>query len=472
MRPFRRALIVIGASVAIALVGVGPATAASEDVTIGSADGTQLAATLSLPDGVAPPGGWPAVVVMHGLGGDRSTMTPVVSMLGIADRYAVLTYDARGHGASGGSVGIDGPGEVADARAVFGWLRDRPDVSDTKIGVWGISYGGGAALNSLAAGVPWAAVEAVQTWSNLRTALVPQDLTKTGVVAGFLSGLNPERVDPEVLTIRDAAFKGSIGQIIPWAEARSSIGKLRGVTTPVFLMQGRRDFAFGLDQARAAYAALAGPKRLWLGLHGHAPSTFPAPDSPAMLAEGAKWFDRYLRGVQGGLDLARPIAISPESWKGAPSRFAKLPGTRTVAVTLGGTGAIATDGRVQRRTTPLASGVEVFGAPIVKVTATAARGWARLVAVLSARTPAGKEIVVAGGGIPTVSGKRTYTIHLNDQATYLPRGSRLTLTLAASSLAQNPSNLLYLALPMPAGARLTIGAASMRLPTLVSAVTR
>ena len=50
----------------------------------------------------------------------------------------------------------------------------RTDVSDTRIGAWGISYGGAAALLSLAAGVPWRAVEAAETWSDLESALVPQ----------------------------------------------------------------------------------------------------------------------------------------------------------------------------------------------------------------------------------------------------------------------------------------------------------
>ena len=55
-----------------------------------------------------------------------------------------------------GSSAIDGPREVADTRAVHGWLAARPDVADAKIGAWGISYGGGAIFNSLVAGVPWA----------------------------------------------------------------------------------------------------------------------------------------------------------------------------------------------------------------------------------------------------------------------------------------------------------------------------
>jgi len=456
-----------------ACLGAGQATArGSQELTIVSGDGTELAATFTVPSGTPPAGGWPAVILMHGLGGTRASMNTVAQTMRLGDRYAVLTYDARGHGASKGLIGIDGPNEVADVKAVFAWLRDRPDVADTKIGGFGISYGGGAALNSLVAGVPWAALELVETWTDLRTALVPQDLAKTGVVAGFISSLDPQRVAPDVFAIRDAAFANQIGPIIPWAAQRSSLRALKGVKTPVFLMPGRRDFAFGLEQARRAYATLAGPKRLWFGLHGHAPSTFPAADSNAMLAEGAQWFDRYLRGTSGSLDLTKPVAVAPERWRGKPMRFAALPKIVVSTVALPGKASISASGKVQRGTTPLKTPFEVFGAPVVRVTATAAGGWTRLVVVLSARTATGREIVIAGGGVPTRPGTRTYSIALSDQATFLPRGSKLTLTLASSSLAQNPANLLYLDLPQPAGANVAIGNATLRLPGLATPVSR
>ena len=64
----------------------------------------------------------------------------------------MLTFDARGHGQSGGLVSIDGPREIADVKEVEAWLAARPDVADTKIGAWGISYGGGAVLDSLVGG--------------------------------------------------------------------------------------------------------------------------------------------------------------------------------------------------------------------------------------------------------------------------------------------------------------------------------
>jgi predicted acyl esterase len=470
-----RALLLLLAVVGALLLAAPAGAFSRQDVTITSADGTAIAATLTLPAGTPPASGWPAVIYMHQLGGNRGDMLTLAQTMGIAgERYAVLAYDARGHGGSGGLIGVDGPKEVADVKAVFGWLRNRPDVADSRIGGWGVSYGGGAAWNSLVADVPWAALAISISWTDLRQALVPQGLAKTGVMAGFLGLLDPKRVDPEVFAVRDAAFAGNLATVSPFAAARSSLPKLKGVKTPVFMMQGRRDFAFGLEHARNAFRALTGPKQLWIGLNGHAPSSGVAADTPAMLTASAQWFDRYLRGDTSA-PLARPVAVSPENWRGQPTRFAGLPKVvvrnrgAVVLRTIRRPG-IGQSGRYQIPFRRLARPAEVFGSPTVEVTAIASGGWSRIVAVLSARTPAGKEIVVAGGGVPTRPGKRTYRISLSDQATFLPKGSRLALTLGSSSLAQNPANLLYLDLPFAATARLVVSSASVRVPELATPV--
>src|SRR5581483_4255455 len=155
--PVRRPIWLAAAAAALALAGNASAFS-RQDTTVTMADGTAIAATLWLPAGSPPPGGWPAIVLFHGLGGSREDMNALAEQAFLpGDRFAVLAYDARGHGHSGGLIGVDGPNEVSDARAMFAWLRDRPDVSDTQIGAFGISYGGGAVWSSLAAGVPWAA---------------------------------------------------------------------------------------------------------------------------------------------------------------------------------------------------------------------------------------------------------------------------------------------------------------------------
>jgi hypothetical protein len=59
-----------------------------------------------------------------------------------------------------------------------------------------------------------------------------------------------------------------------------------------------------------------------------------------------------------------------------------------------------------------------------------------------------------------------------NQATFVPRGSRLTLTLASSSTAQSAANLLYLDLPMAQSARARVGTAVLKLPGLRTPVTK
>ena len=448
MRRLLALLVAVAAVAALAFSGHASAYP-RQDVTVTMADGTKLAATLWLPDGTPPAGGWPALVLFHGLGGSREDMNTLAQLAFLpGNRYAVLTYDARGHGQSGGLIGVDGPNEISDVKAMYQWLRDRPDVSDTEIGAFGISYGGGEVWNSLVAGVPWAAIEVCETWTNLATALVPQGLAKSGVLGAFLNEMPLEKFDPSVIALRDAAFSGNMAPVLPYAAERSSIQHLKGVTTPVFFMQGRRDFAFGLDQAFSAWPLLAGPKHMWIGLHGHAPSTFPAPDTPAMLIEGRRWFDHYLLGAQNGIEKKAPVEVAPVAWKGTTRGYpspTKIAAPAIRATLTEPSRSISPEGRIvlalpasKRIEGRTSTNYSLFGQPALTVTANASNGWSRLVAVLTARTKNGSTIVISGGGVPTTSGKRTYTIRMISQMTLIPAGAKLSVTLGSSSLAQDP----------------------------------
>jgi len=457
----------------VLLVGEAPASAlAKQDVLIPMDDGVSIAATLYVPDGVAPAGGWPAIVFLHGLTGNRAQMNALAEASGfVGQSYAVLSFDARGYGDSGGLVSIDGPRGVADTRAVHAWLAARPDVADARIGAWGISYGGGAIFNSLVAGVPWGAVVTVETWTHLYSALMPQGLVKSGLVAILASTIPEAKRDPSLAAVQAAAFAGNTAVVRPWAEARSSLSKLGSVTTPVFMAQGRRDFLFGIEQGSLAYQRLRGPKLLYVGLHGHPPSTFPATDTGFLMTQVRGWFDCFLRDPVCD-PTPGSVLIAPERFTGAVARSEALPRTAVTTYALPGVTTFARSGKAVRRTAPLRKAIEVFGAPTVQATIAASGGWSRLVAVLTARTPQGKEIVVSAGGVPTRNGTQKVTIRLIDQATFVPKGSRLTLTLASSSTAQASSNLLYLDLPMPATARVRVGTAVLKLPGLRTPVTK
>jgi esterase/lipase len=466
----RRALLVFCAGL-VALCAAGRASAFSKhDVTITMDDNVQLAATMYEPSSPPPAHGYAAIVLLHGLGGNRHTVDPLAEHW--ADTFAVLSFDARGHGQSGGLVSIDGPREVKDTRAVFDWLAARPEIDHSNIGAWGGSLGGGAVLRSLVEGVPWKTAEVVETWTDLFSALVPQNLAKSGAIFQFLNSVPQDRLDPSVLALKDDALASrNLPALRAWAGQRSTRALLSKVTTPVYFFQGRRDFAFDIAQATVGYRLVKGPKRLYIGDFGHAPSTFPGPDYSQVVAESTRWFSKYLLGVAS---VASPVSLSADPWRGKAYTYSSLPATRRLRVTFGGSNSLTGVAKAQRTSGRLRTRVETFGSAEVRVTAKLSGGWSRVVAVLTANAPRKPTIVVSEGGVNTsgLSGRHKLTIRLIADATLIPRGAKLTLTLASSSMAQNPGNLLYLDLPMPAKARVSLGPARLTLPVLRKPVSR
>jgi fermentation-respiration switch protein FrsA (DUF1100 family) len=448
---------------AAALVWTAAAPAFSKtDTMLLMDDGVALAATLYLPDGTPPSGGWPAIVMFHEIGGNRVGINTLAESSFANEGYAVLTFDTRGHGQSGGLFSAVGEREMADYRALFAWLRSRADVDEARIGAWGISLGGGAVLRSLVSGIPFAAAEVVQTWTDLYSALAPQGLSKSGAIFAFVSSVPTGRTAPEINDIRAPALASTNPPLLQrFAATRSSATALAQVRTPVYLFQGRRDFAFDVDQALIAFRRLAGPKRLYIGAFGHAPSTFPGPDIAQVLSRGSDWFARFLKGVPNGID-ARPrveLAADPYRELGGAS-YAAAPPARAVTFSFPGRATIASDGSLVRHAGRTQTLLETFGAPLVRVRASGT--YPHLVAVLKAVAPDGREITISEGGakVRLSARPRTVVIRMISQATTVPRGSRLLLRLGPTS-----GDLLYIT-SVPTGARVTLGPATLRLPVL------
>jgi pimeloyl-ACP methyl ester carboxylesterase len=99
-----------------------------------------LAATLRIPKG---PGPFPAVVLVHGSGPGERTQLSLMNAYFAGLGMAVLTYDKRGCGASGGDwkkVDLDVLAE--DALAGVRWLKAQAAIDSKRVGLWGISQGG------------------------------------------------------------------------------------------------------------------------------------------------------------------------------------------------------------------------------------------------------------------------------------------------------------------------------------------
>ncbi len=455
---------------ALAWAGAGAAAPAAtpQELTIGMSDGTQLACALVEPDGTPPAGGWPAVMLFHGLGGRHQDLEPIATGALAPAGYASLMCDARGHGASGGLFGLDGPRDVQDTKELFAWLTARPEISDTEIGAFGISLGGGAVWEAAAAGVPFKAIVPVITWTNLVTALAPQGLSKSGLVE-LLAGLVPQsRWDPTLLAAVPALTTSSdIASVATLAAQRQPLGSLPTLTVPTLLIQGRHDFLFDIDQALTAYRNLHGPKALYLGDLGHAPAPNPAAEQPTYLGEVVAWLDRYVKGAADASKVPA-IALAHDPWDGTTTTYAALPATRTVSVSLPGTSPLKSGGKVVRSVRLPGGPMETFGDTTITVPYANASGWDRLVAVL---TSSGSSTPISAGGVKLSGASGTATIRLMDEAVLVPRGAKLTVTLGATSVVQSSANALYLDDVQP-GSSITLGRATLKLSILKQPVSR
>ena len=461
--------------VATALVCAGaaayarPAAAAGgwTAVTISASDSTPLACAYIDPSGTAPAGGWPGVILFHGLGESYADLEPIGSALAKVG-FAALACDARGTGASGGKWELDGPREVQDAQDLFDWFAGRSDVSDTRIGAFGLSLGGGEVWNAAVAGVPFKAIVPAITWTDLGTALNPDGVPKTGLIQMLSQAVPVANWDPALVQTAHALLQDEVTPAVASMEAaRSSRPHLHALKVPTLLLQGRHDFLFDLDQATAAWKLLAGPKRLYLGDLGHPPARNPKAEEPVYVTAAVVWFSHYLAGgpaIPGGVELAH------DPWDGKTTLFKKLPAARSANVNLPGEATI-TGTRLATRSARLTGGPhETFGDGFVTVHYSAAQNWTQLVATVSVK---GAKTPVTEGAAPIKSSSGVVRIPLMDEAVFLARGKKLVVKLGAVSVdgLYHGGTSVY-ASPAAKGASIEIGSASLRLSLLKHVVSK
>lgn len=167
-----------------------------------AAKGTKVAFTLFLPDS-KPEGGYPLVLHASGFGLGRLQALPprdtdlAASYWSRVDRlvptlvergFAVISFDHRGHGDSGGDSRIMDPqAEIADIRALIDWAERELPVrkgadGKPRIGSIGGSYGGGYQMQLAQLEPRITTVIPSMTWYDLQHSLAPQGVLKEGFV--------------------------------------------------------------------------------------------------------------------------------------------------------------------------------------------------------------------------------------------------------------------------------------------------
>jgi uncharacterized protein len=189
----------------------------------------------------------PAVIVVHGHGGNRHTSLAHASFL--FPSFSVLLPDLRGHGESDGRHTSVGYFERRDVIAAAEYLRS---LGYGPIGVLGISMGGAAAILAAAESAAIDAVISDSTFAALRLA-VQEGARLRGYPGPITRPL-------AYLSCRTAAWR--LGYRMQAGDPLTCVAALS--PRPLLLIHGGADQLVRVANAQALFGAAGEPKELWV----------------------------------------------------------------------------------------------------------------------------------------------------------------------------------------------------------------
>ena len=288
----------------------GGPTSASDQTPV------ELSADIYIPD-ITPA---PAVILAHGFGGSKESVTDQATDL-VNAGFVVAAYTARGFGDSTGTISMNSPQfEIADASRVIDYLASLASVetegpNDPIVGVAGGSYGGALSLmlagydervDALAADITWNDLESSLFGQSMLGAKDPGVYKRLWTSVFFSSGLDSPpgqadlcgRFSPEwCAAYTEVATTGKPTEASRALMRQSSPASITDrITVPTLLGGGQSDSLFPLQQvnANAEQIRAANPdtpvKVVWHG-QGHDGG---ADESERLTALTRSWFQAYL----------------------------------------------------------------------------------------------------------------------------------------------------------------------------------
>ncbi|MEU9117947.1 CocE/NonD family hydrolase [Streptomyces sp. NPDC048483] len=270
-----------------------------------------------------------------------------------ADGYVVVTYTVRGFWRSGGEVDVAGPKDTADVSAVIDWALAHTPADPQRIGMVGLSLGGGLTLMGAAFDPRIKAVAALSGWADLADSLYSGQTRHLQAVSVLTAVQTPTgRRSPELTRmLGDLYADRDIPQVVKWAQTRSParyVDRINAHGTAVFLANAWGDSIFNPSQMTAFYQRLTGPKRLELrpGDHATQELTSLLGLDNATWASARKWLDHHLKRAGGSDGREQPVELevrpngrheSYPDWRAVSSRTDHL---RLGDPNLRGTGAL------------------------------------------------------------------------------------------------------------------------------------
>lgn len=336
---------------------VGTATAARatpsfRPVDIAMNDGTVLKADVFTPapgtPGADQQGRYPVVVQPASWGQNDLEYIAQNRQLA-AGGYVAVTYTVRGFWLSGGEIDVAGPRDVADVSSVIDWALAHTPSDPQRIGMAGLSLGGGLTLMGAAFDPRIKAVAAMSGWGDLTDSLYSGQTRHLGAAALLAAIQAPTgRKSPEFAKVLTDVFADrDMPEVVSWAQTRSPaayVDRINAHGTAVLLASAWGDSVFNPGQITAFYQQLTGPKKLELrpGDHATQELTSLLGLDNATWASAVGWLDQHLKGSGGdGPGQSVELEVRPNGAHESYPTWSAV-STRTDHLGLGGPGLLGT----------------------------------------------------------------------------------------------------------------------------------
>ena len=227
--------------------------------------------------------------------------------------YNVVTWDPRGEWNSGGNLELNSAEfEGRDMTAIIDWIATQPEVAldapgDPRLGMVGVSYGGGIQLVTAANDSRVDAIVPSITYNMFDTALYKSQAFRSGWATLLVAGLvlTGADINPRIIP---AAIYGALTGTMTSADLdllQSRNPDVAKITVPTLLIQGMADTIFSQAEADATAQTLLAngvtTKVIWFcGGHGLcANNLFDLRDGALLQLRTLQWLDRYVKGDAG-----------------------------------------------------------------------------------------------------------------------------------------------------------------------------
>lgn len=193
----------------------------------------------------------PAVVIMHGWGGNAEMMLPLACPLHAAG-FAVLLVDARNHGQSDSDTFASMPRFAEDMASGLDWLAAQPEVDAGRIALLGHSVGAAASL------------------------LLASRRSDVAAVVSIAAFAHPERIMRRQMAAKRIPFQPLGWLVLKYVERAighrfadiAPLSTIQKIHCPVLLVHGDADRSVPVEDAELILAGAGGRDVTLLTLEG------------------------------------------------------------------------------------------------------------------------------------------------------------------------------------------------------------